>query len=193
MDNAAKRKKCKKQSRDLYFSLFSILFWSLAVSIAKSLCKKGSTLNLWYGSSSKVSEDSARGRVTVILCVRSIPISLLDEETAGMRLGCVTMQTWLLWAYAWQHCYTSVLFAIRWMARAPHPQPVSSFGPDRSAVIVPWGWRGHQFLLSFLFWLMLLWWCWCIITPNMWNDVNAYWLCLYLVCSCQFSSIIQQA
>lgn len=125
--------------------------------------------------------------------VIKIPISLLDEETAGMRLGCVTMQTWLLWAYAWQHCYTSVLFAIRWMARAPHPQPVSSFGPDRSAVIVPWGWRGHQFLLSFLFWLMLLWWCWCIITPNMWNDVNAYWLCLYLVCSCQFSSIIQQA
>jgi len=72
MDNAAKRKKCKKQSRDLYFSLFSILFWSLAVSIAKSLCKKGSTLNLWYGSSSKVSEDSVRGRVTVILCVRSL-------------------------------------------------------------------------------------------------------------------------
>lgn len=98
--------------------------------------------------------------------VIKIPISLLDEETAGMRLGCVTMQTWLLWAYAWQHCYTSVLFAIRWMARARHPQPVSSFGPDRSAAIVPWGWRGHQFLLSFLFWLMLLWWCWCIITPN---------------------------
>lgn len=90
-------------------------------------------------------------------------------------------------------CYTSVLFAIRWMERVPHSQPVPSFGPDRNAAIVPWDWRGHQLLLSFLFWLMLLWWYWCIITPNMGNDVNAYWLCFYSVCSCQFSSIIQQA
>lgn len=63
---------CRKQSCELCFSLLLIFFWSFAVSKAKILCKKWSTVNTGYSSSSRASEDSAGVRMVVVLCARSL-------------------------------------------------------------------------------------------------------------------------
>lgn len=137
-------------------------------------------------------------------------ISLLDEETAGMGLGCEGM-----WHCRHCHCDpmhgSSILLQcfFQWGGQHVCSSPMSYALPlvqHRNGTVVPWVWRCRG--LGLEGWVSHAESCCSALTllylliragaaalmyhpPSVGNGVNAYWLCLYSVCSCQFSSIIQ--